>query len=129
MMHKHRVFVAGGTGYIGKRLIPALHAEGHEVVALVRERSRGKIPWTCTPVVGDALDGNSYRRFVDGCDTFVQLVGVAHPSPKKAAEFRQIDLRAGLQAVRVAREAGTRHFVYVSVAQPAPMMNETMTAL
>jgi uncharacterized protein YbjT (DUF2867 family) len=122
MTHTHRVFVAGGTGYIGKRLIPALHAEGHEVVALVREQSRKKLPWTCTPVIGDALDGESYVRFVDGCDTFVQLVGVAHPSPAKAAQFRQIDLKACLEAVRVARQAGVQHFVYVSVAQPAPVM-------
>ncbi len=54
--------------------------------------------------------------------TFVQLVGVAHPSPAKAAEFRSIDLVAGREAVAAAVGAGIRHFVYVSVAHPAPMM-------
>ena len=122
MAQIQRVFVTGGTGYIGRRLIPALHARGHEVIALVRETSRNKLPWNCTPVAGDALDGDSYRNFVDGIDTFVQLVGVPHPSPAKAEQFRLIDLKAGLEAVRVAREAKVRHFVYVSVAQPAPVM-------
>jgi uncharacterized protein YbjT (DUF2867 family) len=56
-------------------------------------------------------------------DTFVQLVGVAHPSPAKAAEFRRIDLPAGLGAVAAAKAGGIRHFVYVSVAHPAPMMH------
>jgi uncharacterized protein YbjT (DUF2867 family) len=122
MLRSHPVFVAGGTGYIGKRLIPALHTEEHEVIALVRQQSRRKLPPACTPVIGDALKGDSYACFVEGCDTFVQLVGVAHPSPRKAAQFREIDLRAGLEAIRVARAANIEHFVYVSVAQPAPVM-------
>jgi uncharacterized protein YbjT (DUF2867 family) len=56
-------------------------------------------------------------------DTFVQLVGVAHPSPAKADEFRKIDLPAGLGAVAAAKSSGIRHFVYLSVAHPAPMMH------
>lgn len=122
MAQAHRIFVAGGTGYIGKRLVPALHSEGHEIIALVREESRDKLPRECTAVLGDALYGESYSRFVSGCDTFVQLVGVSHPSPAKSEQFKQIDLKAGLEAVKVARAAAVRHFVYVSVAQPAPVM-------
>jgi uncharacterized protein YbjT (DUF2867 family) len=122
MANSSRVFVAGGTGYLGKRLIPELHAHGHEVIALTRESSRARLPRTCTAAVGDALNGDSYSRFVEGCDSFVQLVGVAHPSPAKAEQFRGIDRVVGLEAVRVARKAGVRHFIYVSVAQPAPVM-------
>lgn len=72
---------------------------------------------------GNALDGASYARDISPADTFVQLVGVAHPSPAKAAEFRKIDLPAGLGAVAAAKSAGVRYFVYVSVAHPAPMMH------
>jgi len=122
MSKADRVFVTGGTGYIGKRLIPALHARGYEVIALTREQSVGKLPWNCTRVTGDALDGDSYRHFVEGADTFIALVGVPHPSPAKAGQFRQVDLRAGLEAVRVASEAKVQHFIYLSVAQPAPVM-------
>lgn len=122
MAQSGKVFVTGGTGYIGQRLIPALHAQGYDVIALAREQSRGKLPWNCTPVMGDALDGDSYRQFAEGAGTFVQLVGVSHPSPAKAEQFRQVDLKAGLEAVRVARQSRVPHFVYVSVAQPAPVM-------
>jgi len=122
MASAHRVFVTGGTGYIGSRLIPALHKRGHAVVALAREGSRHKLPATCTGVVGNALDGDSYARFAEGSDTFVQLVGVSHPSPAKAREFKQIDLKSGLEAVRVGRHAAVVHFVYLSVAQPSPVM-------
>jgi uncharacterized protein YbjT (DUF2867 family) len=64
----------------------------------------------------------SYRHQIRPASTFVQLVGVAHPSPAKAAEFRSVDLVAGREAVAAAVHAGIQHFVYVSVAQPAPVM-------
>lgn len=116
------VFITGGTGYMGQRLIPRLLARGHEVRALVRPGSEKKLPNGCTPIVGDALEGSTYTDQISPADTFVQLVGVAHPSPAKAAEFRRIDRPAGLSAVQVAKSAGIRHFIHVSVAHPAPTM-------
>jgi len=116
------VFITGGTGYIGSRLIPQLLARGHRVSALVRPHSQNRLPPGCDAVPGNALDALSYRGRVKPATTFVQLVGVAHPSPAKAAEFRSIDLVAGREAVAAAAHAGVQHFVYVSVAQPAPMM-------
>jgi uncharacterized protein YbjT (DUF2867 family) len=120
---RRSVFIAGGTGYIGQRLIPRLLERGHEVRALVRPSSERKLPKGCTAVMGNALDGASYARNISPADTFVQLVGVAHPSPAKAEEFRRIDLPAGLGAIAAAKSAGVRHFVYLSVAHPAPMMH------
>jgi uncharacterized protein YbjT (DUF2867 family) len=116
------VFITGGTGYIGSRLIPRLLARGHRVRALVRPGSEHKLPPGCDVVPGNALDANSYQNAIGPATTFVQLVGVAHPSPAKAAEFRSIDLVAGREAVKAALHTGVRHFVYVSVAHPAPMM-------
>ena len=75
-------------------------------------------------VVGDPLDESSFAASVAPSETFVQLVGVAHPSPAKAREFREIDLVSGRASVSAARAAGVRHFVYVSVAQPAPVMRD-----
>ncbi len=117
------MFVAGGTGYMGQRLIPRLLDRGHEVRALVRPGSEKKIPEGCTLVAGDALDGASYADRIPPADTVVQLVGVAHPSPAKAAQFRLVDGPSALGAVAAAKSAGVRHFIYLSVAHPAPMMH------
>jgi uncharacterized protein YbjT (DUF2867 family) len=113
------VFITGGTGYMGQRLISELLARGHHVRALVRAGSEKKLPAGAEAVVGNALE-LSYACSVPPSDTLVQLVGVAHPSPAKGAEFRKIDLPSGLAAVEAAKRA--QHLVYVSVAHPAPMM-------
>ena|SRR5438309_2066668 len=118
----HHVFVTGGTGYIGRRLLPLLLERGHEVAALVRQSAIHKLPPGARPIVGDALKMDSYTDQVRGADTFLHLIGVPHPSPAKAAQFRTIDLVSAQVALKAAREAGVAHFVYLSVAHPAPMM-------
>ena len=75
-------------------------------------------------VLGDALRADTYAANIGPADTFVHLVGVAHPSPSKAAEFRDIDLVSCREAVQAAKQARIQHFVYLSVARPAPMMKE-----
>lgn len=117
-----KVFVTGGTGYIGSRLIPRLVQRRHEVKAVVRKGSETRLPPGIATVVADPLQMDSYTEQVAGSDTFVHLIGVAHPSPAKAREFREIDLVSIQVAVQAARTAGIRHFIYLSVAQPAKMM-------
>ncbi len=117
-----RVFITGGTGYLGRSLVSRLLARGHEVRALARKGSESKLPAGCGTVAGDPLDGASFAGRVAPSDTFVQLVGVPRPSPAKARQFREIDLVSGRASVAAARAAGVGHFVYVSVAQPAPVM-------
>ncbi|HEY4284743.1 MAG TPA: NAD(P)H-binding protein [Chthoniobacterales bacterium] len=116
------VFVTGGTGYIGSRLIPELSRRGHQIRALVRAGSETRLPPGAEGYIGDALNAESFADTVRSSDTFVHLIGVPHPSPAKAAQFREIDLVSIRTAVSAAANAGIRHFVYLSVAQPAPVM-------
>jgi len=105
--------VAGGTGYLGRPLITELMRRGHIVRALVRTGSEYKVPSSCERVSGSPLDHGSYQQQVAPADTFVHLVGVAHPSPSRAAEFRSIDFRSACESISAAAVAGVRHFVYV----------------
>jgi len=118
------IFITGGTGYLGSRLIPLLLARGHRVRALTRKGSAGKLPTGCEVVIGDALEKDSFAAHVRPSETFVQLVGVAHPAPSKGEQFRAIDLVSVRASVAAATAAQVQHFVYVSVAQPAPMMKD-----
>ena len=122
------VFVTGATGFMGQRLCAELVRRGHTVRGLARAGSERRLPKGVEAVAGDPLDGSTYREAVAGCDTMVHLVGVSHPSPAKAAQFRSIDLASAREAARVAAVCGVKHFVYVSVAHPAPIMREYIAA-
>jgi uncharacterized protein YbjT (DUF2867 family) len=121
------VFITGGTGYMGQRLIPKLLARGHKVTAVAREGSESKLPAGCEVIVADALDRTTWRKYLRPEHTLVHLVGVAQPSPSKALEFVDIDLRSAREAILAAQSEHVRHFIYVSVAQPAPAMKSYVT--
>jgi uncharacterized protein YbjT (DUF2867 family) len=72
--------------------------------------------------VADALRAETFGQYVASADTFVHLTGVSHPAPWKAEQFREVDLRSLEASVAAARQAGVVHFIYVSVAHPAPVM-------
>jgi len=117
-----RVFITGGTGYLGSSLIPVLLERGHHVRGLVRPTSKRNLPGGCEVVSGDALDARTYQNLIRPSDTFIHLVGVSNPSPAKAADFRAIDLVSAREAIHAAAELRVPHFIYLSVAHPAPVM-------
>jgi uncharacterized protein YbjT (DUF2867 family) len=123
-----RVFITGGTGYIGSGLIPVLIERGHRVRVLVRPGSKAKLPAACEVVSGDALDANSYRQLIRPADTFIHLIGVPQPSRSKATDFRTIDLISVREAILACAELGVLHFIYMSIAHPAPFRKDYIAA-
>jgi uncharacterized protein YbjT (DUF2867 family) len=115
-----KIFISGGTGYVGASLITRLLSRGHVVRALCRPGSEHKVPSGAEPVPGNALGPMSFS--VAGCDTFVHLVGTPHPAPWKGPQFRAVDLVSLKASLTAAKLAAVTHIVYVSVAHPAPVM-------
>ena len=116
------IFVTGGTGFIGRHLIPMLIGRGHRVRVLAREGSLARVPTGATAVVGDALNADSIASALHADDTVIHLVGTPHPSPAKADQFDRVDLMSIRCTVAAAKRTSISHLVYVSVAQPAPVM-------
>src|SRR5689334_1099280 len=85
-------------------------------------------PPGCTVVLGNPLDAGSFQSVISPGGTFLHLVGVSHPSPAKAELFRSVDLASARASVEAAAASGIRHFIYVSVAQPAPVMQAYIAA-
>ena len=123
-MLPQRLFMTGGTGYLGSRLIPLLLERGHRVTALVRQESAAYVPRGVQVVIGNALDEASVSEYVRSGDTVVQLVGIPKPAPWKGAQFRAVDRLSGLASIDAATKAGASHFIYVSVAHPGPIMKD-----
>jgi uncharacterized protein YbjT (DUF2867 family) len=116
------IYISGGTGYLGASLIPLLCRRGHFVRALCRPGSEARLARYADPVHGNALDASTFSPA--GFDTFVHLVGTPHPAPWKGEQFRAVDLVSLKASVEAAKLALVQHFVYVSVAHPAPVMKE-----
>ena len=119
---QRRVFITGGTGYVGRALLPELLGRGHDIRALVRLGSERKLPPGVISTLGDPLVASTFAGAVSSSDTFIHLVGTSHPNPFKKAEFRRVDFASAKASIDAAVGAGISHFIYVSVAHPAPVM-------
>ena len=117
----HAIFISGGTGYIGASLRPLLIERSHTVTVLARPQSTKRVG-AGQVLVGDALRSPTFAPAVRGCDTYLHLTGTPHPAPWKKAQFRAVDVVSLRASVEAASTAGVRHFVYLSVAHPAPVM-------
>ena len=73
-----KILLTGATGYIGKRLLPRLVGEGHEVVCCVRDRKRCSVPQALdakvTTVEADLLDRTSLAAIPEDIDCAYYLV-------------------------------------------------------
>ena len=108
---------------MGTRLIKRLLQNEHRVIALVRKGSEHRVPAGAEIITGDPFDANTFQQYIPVKTVFVQLLGVAHPSPRKAQQFKDIDLRSVKASADAASNAGVEHFIYVSVAmEPSKLM-------
>jgi nucleoside-diphosphate-sugar epimerase len=121
-----RVFVAGASGAIGRRLVPQLIDAGHEVVGAHNSPSSAEIvrKLGATPVELDLLDTGAVRRAVLASepDAIVHqataLAGVrfSRNMDKVTAGTSELRTKGTDNVLAAAREAGVRRFVAQSVA-------------
>jgi nucleoside-diphosphate-sugar epimerase len=128
-----RIFVAGGTGAIGRPLVSALAAAGHDVTMFSRSAARVAalgIP-SVVPAIGDALDPDSLTRAVRDAapevvvNQLTNLPQTANPLAIRRGFRQTVRLRseASVTLVRAARGAGARRVVAQSIAfvyRPGP---------
>jgi uncharacterized protein (TIGR01777 family) len=87
-----RIFVTGGTGLVGRRLIKALAGRGDEVVLLTRRPN--VVPemfgTTCKVVSGDPMQAGEWMKAVDECDAVINLAGENIFARRWNPTFRQL---------------------------------------
>ena len=112
------VLVAGATGALGRYVVPALKRRGYRVRALSRsvERARVLAGQADEVRVADATRRETLAGLCDGVDVVFsclgQSVGVAGG---RGPGYRAVDYVGNHRLLELARAAGVRRFVYVSV--------------
>jgi dihydroflavonol-4-reductase len=113
-----RVFVTGGSGFIGSRVVRRLVEDGHVVRCLLRPTSRtDRIEdLELERVVGDLGDVEALERGADGCDGCIHLAGVSSWDEIASPQVEETIVGGTRRVVdAVSRVPGLR-FVYVSSA-------------
>jgi uncharacterized protein YbjT (DUF2867 family) len=105
-----RVLVTGASGYIGRRLVERLEADGHDVVPFSRRSG------------GDITDPAAIERAAHGADALAHLVAILDGSDE---QFEAVNTGGPANAVAAARAAGVRRFLHMSAlgvtAEHAPL--------
>jgi nucleoside-diphosphate-sugar epimerase len=116
-----RIFLAGATGAVGRRLLPELLADGHEVVALTRTPAKADALRAAgaLPVVADALDRDAVLGAVVGAQPDVivhQLTALAGATDMRHfdrvfATTNRLRTEGTAHLLEAARAAGTRRLI------------------
>lgn len=116
MIQPTTIFVTGGTGFIGTKLVNALVEKGHSVRALSRSRSNreGLGHERISFVTGDLLDKDSLRRGMEGCDQVYHLAAYAKNWAKDPGEFFRQNVDGMKNVFDAARDAGVKRVVFTS---------------
>ena len=116
-----KLFIAGGTGAIGRVLVPLLVAAGHTVVALTRSSDRATQleRMGAVPVVGDVFDAARLARWVAESEAEVvlhQLTAFGTKVGDPYAETIRVRIEGTRNLIAAARAARVRRFVTQSIS-------------
>ena len=107
-----KLFVTGGTGFVGSHFINASIQAGHEIVALRRPQSVSRIPLNKEPLWIEGNLDNEFKKELKGCDALVHLA--AHsPNPPYDALDQCLywNLTASLNLLHQAHDVGIKKFL------------------
>jgi uncharacterized protein YbjT (DUF2867 family) len=107
------ILVAGGTGFIGPKIVHAIRAEDRPLRVLARNPKDAETlaNWGCEVVQGDMTDPASLRRAVEGCDTVIDLVAIISGKPE---DFERVMIQGTRDLVAAAKTAGANRFILMS---------------
>jgi dihydroflavonol-4-reductase len=113
-----KVFVTGGTGFIGGHVVRKLRERGDEVRALVRNPDKGGVlvALGCELIAGDLSDDAAIRAGMRGCDAVIHgaaIYEVGIPKSEHEAMY-EANVRGTERVLRAALEEGIPKVVYIS---------------
>jgi nucleoside-diphosphate-sugar epimerase len=127
------VFVTGGSGFIGGRLIERLRADGHDVRALARSSTAAERVRSlgAEPVEGDLADAAAMSAGAQGAELAFHAAATLGDWGRRE-DFERGNVQGTSNALRACAEAGVRRFVHVgteaALMTGEPLVNVDETA-
>jgi len=112
-----KVFLTGSTGFVGKGILKALLAAGHEVRCLVRKGSQSKLAdykAQVEVVEGDVTQPETLTGKLEGCEAVIHLVGIIKEIPLRGVTFEKVHYEASKNVIDEAYRAKVRQFLHMS---------------
>ena len=111
---KPRVAMTGATGFVGLKTLNLLHEQGHEVVALVRDKQRActLLPANTLMIEGDLGNQRALDELAGSADLVLHVAGAI--SAANDAAFAEANVAGTRNVANAALKAGVRRFVHVS---------------
>lgn len=115
-----KIFISGGTGFVGGHVCRALRERGHKLRLLVHRR--GGTPENGIEFIeGDAARLESFAVEVSGCDAVINLVGIIREFPSRGLTFEKLHVQATANLLEAARRAGISRFLQMSALGARPL--------
>lgn len=114
-----RIFMSGGTGFIGGHLRRALLTKGHSIRLLVHKRGDG-IEQEVEQVEGDITLPETLAAAVRGCDATINLVGIIREFPGRGMTFARLHVAGTRNLLEAAKAAGIRRHLQMSALGTRP---------
>jgi len=114
-----RVFIAGGTGFVGGHLCSELRKRGHEITLLAHSR-KGPALDGCRIVEGDVTNADEYYREINGCDAVINLVGIIREFPVNGVTFEKLHVAATQAMITATHKAGVERYIQMSALGTRP---------
>ena len=123
-----KVLVTGGTGYLGRAVVSALAARGHDLVVFARTASRSGLPGTT--IDGDIRDRAALERAAAGCDAISHSAALVSIWRRRHEDFDDVNVGGLRNVLAVAGALGTPRVLYTSsfVAIPPKGRTEPLVA-
>src|SRR5437763_10603789 len=121
-----KVLVTGGTGYLGRAIVRALAARGHQLVIFARTATRSGLPGTL--IDGDVRDGAALERAAAGCDAISHSAALVSIWRRRREDFDDVNVGGLRNAIAAAAAVKIPRLLYTSSFVALPPRGHT-TAL